>query len=168
MLNRFSTLLAAVLTDAIDLEIVTRCIKVVFAADLFFQFAYLRGEKLNRSATLSADHVMVAAAIKLVLVAGHSIREWDGAGQPAFGQKLKRTVYRGKSDLGVFFPYQTEKLVGRKMIAGFQERTQDRVALIGMLQTYTFQVLIKNILGLPHGLARWRSMIVDTSLEHGL
>ena len=105
-------LLTAVFADAINLEIVASGVEVVFVPDLFFQLAYFRREELDRSAALRTDHVVMAAAVELVFIARHAVRERDGAGQPAFRQQFERAVYGSKADLGIFLSHQPKKLVG--------------------------------------------------------
>ncbi len=141
-------------------------IEVVFAPDFFFQLADLRREELDGDSAIRADHVMVAAAVELVFVAGHAVVKSNLAGQAALSQKLERTINRSKPDLGVLLSDQAEKLVGGKMIAGFQEGAQDGIALLGVLQAYALQVLEEDVLRFTHGFARRRSMIVNPSLQH--
>src|SRR5215472_12902895 len=95
--------LTAVFTDAIDLKVVTGSVKTVFAADLLLQLADLGREEFDRGAAFCAHHVMVAAAVELVLVAGHAVRKRHHAGQPAFGQQFERAVDGGEAYLGVSF-----------------------------------------------------------------
>lgn len=99
-----------------------RRVKAILVPDLFFDLRDFRGKELNGSAALGTYHVMVAAAVELVLKASGSIRERNHAGQPAFRQQLERAIYRSESDLGVFLPHQAEQLVRGKMIARLQER----------------------------------------------
>src|SRR5690242_5409157 len=132
---------------------------MVFAADLLFQLVYLGREKLDGRVTLRADHVVMVAAIELVLIARHAVRKRNSAGQPAFRQQLERAVNRGEADLGVFLAHQAEKLVGGKMIARLKKSAQDGVALVGMLEPDALQVLIKDVLRFTHGFARRRRMI---------
>src|SRR5262245_29386069 len=168
-LDRFArTLLAAVFADAVDLEVMAGSVEAIFAADLFLQLAYLRREELHRGAAFGTDHVMMAAAVELVFVAGGAVRERNSARQPALGQKFERTVYRGEADLGVALFHQAKKLVGGKMVARVEKRAQDGIALLGVLQTHTAEMPVKNILGFAHGFARRRCVIVNSSLEHGV
>lgn len=110
--------------------------------------------------------MVVAAAIKLVFVAGNTVMEGYFAGQTAFGQQLERAINRRESDLRVFFPGQTEQLIGGKVIASFQKSAQDGIALVCMLEANTFQVLVENVLRLAHGFPRRRSVVVNSSLQH--
>jgi hypothetical protein len=43
----FAALFATIFADAVNLEVMSGGVKMVFAADLFFQLVYLRGEKLD-------------------------------------------------------------------------------------------------------------------------
>ena len=52
--------------------------------DFLLQAADFGRKELHRAATLGADHVVVAAAVVLVFVAGNAIVEGDFAGQSAF------------------------------------------------------------------------------------
>src|SRR5882724_11452545 len=168
VLDRAAAFLAAIFADAVNLEVVARGVKMVFASDLFFQLVHLRREKLDRCVALRADHVMVVAAIELMFIARHAVRERDSAGQATLCQKFEGTVNRGETDLGVFLADQAEKLVGREMIARLKKSAQDSIALVSMFQPHALQVLKKDFLRLAHGFARRRRMIVNPSLQHVL
>ncbi len=58
------------------------------------------------TAAFRAHHVMVAAAVVLVLVASDPVMKSDFAGQAALGQQLERAINCGKADLGVLFLHQ--------------------------------------------------------------
>ncbi len=60
-------------------------IEVVFTPDLFFQFSNLGREELDRDTAVRADHVMVAATVELVFIAGHAIVKSNLAGQATLG-----------------------------------------------------------------------------------
>ena len=110
---------------------------------------------------------MVAAAIELVFVARNAVVKSHFARKSAFRQQLQRAVHRGEPDLWVFLAREAEELIGGKMVACFQKGAQDGVALVSMLQAYTFQVFVKDVLRLAHGFASGRRMIVNSSLQHG-
>ena len=110
---------------------------------------------------------MVAAAVELVFVAGNAIMKGDFACQSTFRQQLQRPINRRESDFGIFFSREPEKLIGGKVVARLQEGAQNRVALVRMLQTHSFQVLVEDVLGLAHGFTSGRCMIVNSSLQHG-
>jgi hypothetical protein len=59
---------------------------IVSAADFLFQLINFTGKKLHRTAALRADHVVMAAAIVLVLVARDTVVESNLARQSAFGE----------------------------------------------------------------------------------
>ena len=65
--------LSALFADAIDLESVARSDVVMLAPDLLLDLSHLLREKLYRSAAFGADHVVMAAAVVLVLVARDAI-----------------------------------------------------------------------------------------------
>src|SRR6185437_2924049 len=109
---------------------------------------------------------MVAAPVELVLKPGGPIRKRNHAGQTTFSQQLQRAIDSGEPDLGIFLAYQAEEFVSGKMIARLQKSAQDRVPLVSVLQPNTLQVAIENLLRFAHGFARWRSMIVNPSLQH--
>ena len=160
-------LLTAIFADAVDLKIVAGGIKPVLASNLLFQLTHFRREEFDGSAALSTNHVVVAAAVELMFVARGAIGKRDSAGQTAFGQQFERPIDRGKADLAVALLHQAEQFVSGKMIAGVEERAQDGVALLGMLESHAPQVLVKDVLGLAHGFARGRSVVVNASLQHG-
>ena len=75
----------------------------------------------------------MAAPVVLVLVAGDAVVEGDFAGQAALRQQFQRAVDGGVSDAGIIFLHQAVQFVGGEMVAGFEERAQNRVALGGLL-----------------------------------
>src|SRR3954468_13758025 len=77
-------LLAALFADAIDLKRVAGRKVVIFAADLLLQLADFRGEELDGTAAVCANHVVMTATVVLMFVAGNTIVEGDFAGEPAF------------------------------------------------------------------------------------
>jgi hypothetical protein len=105
-------LLAAIFADTIDLERVAGGQVAILAADLLFELANFLGKKFHRAAAAGADHVVMAAAVVLVLVTSNAVVEGNLAGQSAFRQQLQRAVNRGVSDAGIFFLYQAVKFVG--------------------------------------------------------
>ena len=76
------------------------------------ELADFGGEKLNRTATVSADHMVMASAVVLMFEASNSIVKRNFAGQAAFGQQLKRSIDGRVSDAGVFLLDQAVKFVG--------------------------------------------------------
>jgi hypothetical protein len=80
--------LAAVFADSIDLKTVPGCEVVVFVADFLFELADFRRKKFDRTAALRAHHMMVAATIVLMFVAGEAVVKRDFAGQTALGKQL--------------------------------------------------------------------------------
>ena len=160
-------LLPTVLTQAVNLEGMAGGVKVIFAANILFQLAHFRRKELHGNAAFSTYHVMVAAAVELVLITGHVIMKGHNAGQAAFRQQLERAIYGGESDLRVFFAGEAEELICRKVVAGLQKGAENGVALFGVLEADALQVLKENLLGLAHSFARGRSMIVNPALQRG-
>ena len=160
-------LLAAGFAHPIDLERVARGQIVIFAADFLFKVPNLLREKLDRTSTFRANHVVMAAAIVLVLVAGNAVVKGYLTGQAAFGKQFERAVDRGVSDTCVSFLHQSMEFVGREMVAGFEEGAQNRVALGGLLQSNAFQMAVENLLGLADHLAGEDRLVIDALLQHG-
>ena len=160
------TLLAAVFADTIDLEGVARGEVVVSASDLLLELADFLRKEFHRAAAFGADHVVMAAAVVLMLVAGNAVVEGDLTGESALGEKLQRAINGGVADAGVFFLHEAVEFVGGEMVASFEERAQDGVALRGLLQPHAFQMTMQDILGFPHHLAGERRLIVNAFLQH--
>src|SRR5262245_48199452 len=110
-LDRLARLFPAILADAVDLEVVARGVKVVFPADLFLQLSHFRRKEFNRRSALGANHVMMVAAVELVLVARGAVGKRDGAGQAALRQQLERAIDRGEADLAIALLHQAEEFV---------------------------------------------------------
>ena len=62
-----------VFTQAVDLEGVPRGGVVMFATDLLFQPVDLRRKEFHRTAALRTHHVMMAAAVVLMLITGDAV-----------------------------------------------------------------------------------------------
>jgi hypothetical protein len=133
-LDGAAAFLAAIFADAVNLEVVPRGVEVVFAPNLFFQLVHFGRKELDRRVTLGADHVMVVAAVELMLITCHAVWKRDSAGQPAFRQQLERAVNRGEADFGIFLAHQAEKFVCGEMVARFKKGAQDGVTLVSMLE----------------------------------
>ena len=111
-----------------------------FAADLLLELADFLRKELHRTAAVRTDHVVMAAAIVLMLVAGNPVVKGHLAGQSALGQQLQRPVDGGVSDAGIFFLNQAMEFIGREMIAGLKKAAQDGIALGGVLQPDSLQM----------------------------
>ena len=98
-----ATVFLAVLTEAIDLKGVATGHVMVLAADFLFDLADLWRKELHRSTASGADHVVMAAAVVLVLVASDAIVKRDFTRKSRTSQKLERAIHGGKADVRVFF-----------------------------------------------------------------
>jgi hypothetical protein len=159
---------AALFTNAVDLKGMPGREIVVFAADLLFQLTDLLRKELDRTATLSANHVVMAAAVVLMFVTRNPVIKGDFTRESTVGQQLERAIHRCVSDAAIFFLHQTMQFIGRQMIPCFEERAQDRIALCGLLQPNLLEMTMKNALGLAHHFTRDCGLIVDASLQHGM
>ena len=160
-------LLAAVFADSIDLKGVPGSEVVIFAADLLLEAPYFLRKEFNRTAAAGADHVVMAAAIVLVLVAGNAVVEGDFAGQAAFGQQLQGAVDGGVADASVSFLYEPVQFIRGEMVAGFEEGAENGVALGCLFQTDAFEMPVEDLLGFADHLAGDGGLIIDALLQHG-
>jgi hypothetical protein len=96
---------------------------------------------------------MMVAPIVLVFVPGYAVVESDLTGQPAFGQKFERAINGRKPNAVILLLNETIEFVGRKMVVGLKEGTQDHSALSRVFQPYPPQVIEENGLSLAHHLA---------------
>jgi len=144
----------------------TRSRIVVLATNLLFQSIDFRRKELDRTAACGAHHVMMAAAVVLVLVAGDSVVESHLAREAALRQYFQRAIHGGKSDLRILYLHQAVQFVGGEMFPGLEEGSQDGVSLRGLLQAYTFQVAVQDALGLANHFLRDAGLIVNALLQH--
>lgn len=158
---------SAFFADAINLERVAGGEVVIFLSDFLLKLTDFLGKELHRAAAVGANHVVMAAPIVLVLIAGNAIMKGDFAGESTFGEQLERAINSGIADTRIFFLHQAMKFVGREMVAGFKESAQNRIALRRLLEANLLQMAVQNVLRLAHHLARQRGLIVDTLLQHG-
>lgn len=160
-------LLLALVADAVDLEGVAGGEVAVFAADLLFYFFDLRGKELDRSAAFGADHVVMAVPVVLALVTGHAVVELHLAGEAAVGQQFEGAVDGGEADTGVGALDEVVQFFGGEMLVGFQEGAQDGIALAGVLQPDSFEVVIEALRGLANGFMRELGPVVNAFGQGG-
>src|SRR5882762_787334 len=84
--------IAAFFANAVDLESVAGGDVTVFVSDLPLDRSDFLREKFDRSAALGTHHVVMTAAVVLVLVTRDAVVKGDFAGQAATSQKLQRPV----------------------------------------------------------------------------
>ena len=159
-------LLSTIFTQAIDLERVPCGQVMVFAADVFFDFPDFGREEFHRRSALGAHHVVMAAAVVLVFVAGNAVVEGDFAGESALGEEFQSAINSGVADAGVFFLDETVKFVGGEVVTGFEEGAEDGVALRGLLESDIFEVAMKDVLRLADHLPRDGGLIIDALLQY--
>jgi len=140
---------------------------VIAAADLLLELADFLGKEFDRTAALGADHVMVTAAIVLVLVAGDAVVKSDFAGKPALGEEFQGAVDGGVADAGIFFLHQAVKFVRRKVIASFEEGAENGIALGGLFEANFLEMAMEDVLGFADHLAGDGGLIIDALLQHG-
>ena len=153
--------LLARLADTIHLKVVARGHVVVFASNLFLYLVDLRRIELHRAPALRANHMMMAATVVLMLVAGHAVLEGHLARQSALRQQLQRPVDRGEPDPRIVALHQMVQFLRREMATCLQKRAQDCVALSGVLQPDSFQVVTKTLLGLPYRFMRELRTVIN-------
>lgn len=152
------------LANTVNLKCVAGGFVVMFAADLLLQLAYFGRKEFHRTAAFCAHHVMVTAAIVLVLVTSNAVVKGDLTCQPAFGQQFQRAVYGGKADSRILARDQAMEFVCGKMLPGFQEGAQNGVTLFRMFQAHTLQMLMQNSLRLANHFAGNTGLVVDPIL----
>lgn len=158
--------LAAVFADPIDLEGVTRGQVVKLASDLLFKLSNFLREELHGTATFGAHHMMMAPSIVLMFITGNAVMKRDFTGQAAFRQEFESTINGGVANVRVFFLHQAVKFIGGEVIAGFQKRAQDDVALCCLLEAHTLKMAMEDFLGLADHLAREGGLIINAFLQH--
>src|SRR5690349_16307846 len=98
-------LLLTLVANTVDLEAVAGSHVLVFLADLLFQLLEFGGEKLHGATAFRADHVVVSAAIVLMLVSRDAIVKRHLAGKATFCKQFQCAINSGKADFGVFLPH---------------------------------------------------------------
>jgi len=141
---------------------------MVLPTDFLLEFSDFLREKFHRTAASGAHHVMVAAAVVLMFVARNSIVKRDFTGKSALGQKLQRPVNRCVTNARIFLLHQAVQFVGGKMVTGFQESAQNRVALRGLLKSDALEMAVQDLLCLANHLTRESGLIIDALLQHGV
>jgi hypothetical protein len=138
----------------------------VAAADFLFELIDFPGKEFHRTAALGAYHVVMAAAVVLMLVAGDAIVKGDFAGEAALRQQLERAVNRGVADPGVFLLHEAVQLVGGEVISRFEKGAKDGVALRGLLEADALEMLVKNALSFSDHLQGNGGLVINALLQH--
>jgi len=161
------SLLLALVTDTVNLKGVPRSYVVMLAPDVFLDLLNLGRKEFYRTAALRTHHVMMAAAIVLMLISGDAVVECDLAGESALGQQFERAVHGGKSDARVTTLHQLVQFFGGEMVMRIQKGTQDSIALARMFQPHALEVAVKNLLRLSDRLMRELHLIVNAFRQNG-
>lgn len=141
---------------------------MVLVSDLLLDFPDFFREKFDRGAALGAHHVVMTAAVVLVLIARDAVVKGDFAGEAATREKLERAVNSGETDARVGFFDQAVQFVGGKMFASFEEGPKNGAALFGLFEANAFEMLQENSFGLADALRRDSRVIVNSFLQHGV
>jgi len=158
--------IAAFFANAVNLKGVACRNVMMLAADFLFDLSDFLGEKLDRRTAFGADHVVMIAAVVLMLVAGDAVVEGDLAGQSASGEKFQSSVDGGETDARIGLLDQAMQFVDGEVFAGFEERSENGVALSSLFEADATKMLQKNSFCFAHIFARDRRLIVDTLLQH--
>jgi len=110
--------------------------------------------------------MVVAATVVLVLIAGNAIVKRNFTGKPTFCQQLEGAINGRKSYAWIALADELVKLLSREMLMSFEEGEQDGIALLRLLQTNPFQVLMKTVLGFAQRFARNRYLVINALLKH--
>src|SRR5437660_8814298 len=97
----------AIFASSINLESMSGRDVAISAANFLLQFVDLLRKELDRTAALGANHVVMTAAIVLMLVAGNAVVKGHLAGQAALRQQLQRSIHGGVADPRILFLHQT-------------------------------------------------------------
>src|SRR6476660_607283 len=120
----------------------------MFATNFMLDTLYFVGEEFHRAAAFGANHVMVIAAIVLMFVARNTVVEGHFAGQTALRKQLECAIDSSESDAFIFLADQPIKLIGREVVTRVEEGAQNGIALAGVFQPDTTQVVVEDPLGL--------------------
>jgi hypothetical protein len=116
------------------------------ATDFLFDLADFFRKEFYRRAAFRTNHMMMAAPIVLVLVAGDAVMESDFARQAAPSQQFQSSIYGCESDARIRFFDQPVQLVNRKMLARLQKCAENSAALPRLLEADALQMAKKNSL----------------------
>jgi hypothetical protein len=159
-------ILAAVFTHTVDLKSMASRRIVVAAADFLLELIDFAGKKFHGTAAPGAHHVVMAAAVVLVLVAGDAVVEGDFAGEAALGQQFQSAIHGRVADARVFLLHQAVQFVGGEVVAGFEKGAEDSIALRGLLEADPLKMLVKNSLSFPDHLHGDRGLVINALLQH--
>ena len=99
-------LFSAIFADPVNLKSVAGSEVLIAAADFLLEVIDLGREELYGTTALGAHHVMMAAAIVLMLVTRDSVVEGNLAGQSTFRQQFQRAINGRVADAGILLLHQ--------------------------------------------------------------
>ncbi|HWA96151.1 MAG TPA: hypothetical protein VG844_16245 [Terracidiphilus sp.] len=160
-------LFAAGFAGAVDLEVVTLGREAEFFTDAGLNCLDLRREEFDGVATGGADHVVMGAPVKAVLVARHAIVKFNFGGQSTLGKQLERAVHGGVADAGIFRFDKAVQFFGAQVVARVEKDTQHAVALRAVFKSGFAKVLAQNALRVRMYVRFGLGKIVDTLFDSG-
>ena len=110
--------------------------------------------------------MMMTATIVLMLESCNAVVKSNFAGESTLREQLQSAVHRREADACILLPDQPVQFISGKVLASLQERAQNSVVLLGVLQAHVLKVPMQDFFGLSNHLARDRRLIVDTLLQH--
>jgi len=152
----------ALLTKSVNLEGMSRRSVVVLSPDLLLDLFNLGRKELNGAATFGTDHVVMGAAIVLMLVSSDAIVKCKFGRKSALGEELESAIDRGESNLRVLLLHQAMEFVGREMVANFEKRPKNSVSLFRVLKTNALEVRMEDALRFEKHFLRNGGLIVNS------
>lgn len=139
----------------------------MLTANLLLKSINFGRKEFDRTATLRADHMVMAAPVVLVLITRDAIVEGYFTREPTFGEQLESPIHRSESNARVFLLHKAVQFIRREVLARFQKGSQNRVPLRRLFQSHSLEMAMEDGLRLEYHLARDAGLIVNSFLQHG-
>src|SRR5438552_2901729 len=128
---RFQSLSLAIRADAPQPEAMMGRLKPEVVGHLVLKRFDIGRKKLDDSAALRTNHMVMMFMIIVMLVIGLIIAEPDFPGETGLGQKLQRTVNGRMPNARVPLLHEPVYIFARKVLLGQKKDLEDQIALAG-------------------------------------
>lgn len=126
-----------------------------------------RREKLHRLAAGCANHMVVAAPVEQLLIAGNTVSEGDLGGESTLGEELERAIDGCEADLRILFFNQAVQFLSGNVVAHAEKNLKNGVPLRTLLQSHSDEMLTQQATSLLKLLVVL-FLVINAFFEHRL
>jgi len=119
--------------------------EAVRLSNLVLETLDLRTHELQDGAAFDANHMIVVSMAKFVLEAGEAVPELDRVRELGGHEHFEGAVDRGAPDTGMLSMDDAVEIVRCHMSAGVEEVPEDALALLGVFESVSREVVVEDV-----------------------